>query len=57
MASLRACESHNLAALVLVILCTVQPRLSGPRLSGTLIIRTCLRLADTLVRMRGRRGR
>ena len=31
---------------------TVQPWLSGPRLSGTSIIRTCSRPANTLVRMR-----
>ena len=37
------------------IIVTVQPRLSGPRLSETSIIQTCLRLANTLVCMcRGR---
>ena len=34
---------------------TVQPRLSGPRLSGTSIIRTSLRPKNTLPRMRRRR--
>ena len=35
---------------------TVQPRLSGPRLSGPSIIRTSWRLENTLPRMRRRRG-
>ena len=35
-----------------VHVCIMQPRLSGPRLSGTSIIQTCLRTANTLVRMR-----
>ena len=36
---------------------TVQPRLSGPRLSGTSIIRTSQRPKNTLPRMRRRRDR
>ena len=37
--------------------CTVQPRLSGPRLSGTSIIRTSQRPKSTLSRMCRRRDR
>ena len=38
------------------IISTVQPRLSGPRLSGTSIIRTSSTAENALPRMRRRRG-
>ena len=42
--------AHEISGAIFA--CTVEPRLSGPHLSGTSIIWTCSTQLNTLIRMR-----